>query len=108
MMFRRKAALSAAGVIVGLGAALAVVAPAQAVPAYCTASSSGNTVTAYCYASAAGTQFRAVAQCRYQTPSGSYDYNTWYGTWRTQGDPFSSTATCGSGYGLYGADAQVQ
>jgi hypothetical protein len=79
----------------------------SAVPAYCTASPSGNTASAYCYTSASGTIFRAVARCRYVTPSGTYDYNNWYRPWRTQGDPLYSNATCGSGWGLYQADAQT-
>ena len=97
----------AAVAVLTLGTATWAATPAAAGPAYCTANSSGNTVTAYCYTSASGTKFRAVAKCRYQTPSGSWDYNNWYGTWRIQGDPYSSSATCGTGWSLYQADAQV-
>ena len=91
----------------GVTLTLAISMPAQAVPTYCTASASGNTASAYCYASASGSQFRAIARCRYVTPSGSYDYNTWYGLWRVQGDPQYSNATCGTGSSLYQPDAQV-
>ena len=106
-MFRKKVGLAAAGALIGLSASFLAVAPAQAVPTYCSASSSGNTVTAYCYASASGSQFRAVAQCRYVTPTGSYDYNTYYGPWRVQGDPPASSVSCPSGWSLNYADAQV-
>jgi hypothetical protein len=91
----------------GVTLTLAISMPAQAVPTYCTATVSGNTATAYCYASASGSQFRAMARCRYVTPSGSNDYNTWYGLWRVQGDPQYSSATCGTGWSLYQPDAQV-
>lgn len=106
-MIRKKIGLAVVGVLVGLGASLGAVAPAQAVPSGCSASSSGRTVTAYCYTSAAGTYFRAVAQCYYVTPTGSYDYASWYGAWQVQGDPLSSTATCGTGWGLLKAEAQT-
>lgn len=92
---------------IGIGLCVTGASSASAVPAYCTASMSGNNSSAYCYASASGTIFRAIARCRYVTPTGSYDYNSWYGPWRTQGDPSYSVVSCGTGWSLYQADAQT-
>ncbi|MDQ7808651.1 hypothetical protein Q5425_33375 [Amycolatopsis sp. A133] len=96
------ATLAAAGLSVSLAS------PAAAAPAYCTASKYGNGATAYCYASASGTQFRAVAYCRYLTPSGSFDYSNFYGAWRTQGDPGNSTVACGAGWSFLSPNAQTR
>jgi hypothetical protein len=96
------ATLTAAGLSVSLAA------PATAAPAYCTASKSGNGATAYCYTSASGTQFRAVAYCKYITPTGSEDYSNFYGGWRTQGDPGNSTVACGLGWSILSPNAQTR
>ena len=99
--------MAAASAVLGTALCVSAATPASAVPAYCTATASGNSVAAYCYTSASGTIFRAVARCRYVTPSGSYDYNSWYGPWRTQGDPLYSNVSCGTGWSLYQPDAQT-
>ncbi|WP_433579044.1 hypothetical protein [Nocardia brasiliensis] len=91
-----------------VGLSISMAAPAAAAPPGCTVSESGNTVTAYCYSSASGTQFRAVARCRYLTPSGSYDYNVFYGPWKRQGDFASSEAACGLGWNLREPNAQTR
>lgn len=98
----------AAGTLVLAAVAWLPATQAQAVPANCTANKYGNGATAYCYTSASGSQFRAVAKCRYQTSSGSYDYSNAYGTWRTQGDQLNSTATCSQPFGVYDWTAQTR
>lgn len=65
-------------------------------------------VPAYCYASASGTQFRAVAYCRYLTPSGSFDYANFHGVWRVQGDPYHSAVACGAGWSFLSPNTQVR
>ncbi|WP_086852624.1 hypothetical protein [Amycolatopsis kentuckyensis] len=107
-MTSRTAKIVLAATLTAAGLSVAVAAPAAAAPAYCTASQSGNGATAYCYASASGTQFRAVAYCRYLTPSGSFDYSNFYGPWRVQGDPYRSTVACGAGWSYLSANAQVR
>lgn len=90
------------------GLSLPLASPASAAPNYCSASKYNNGTTAYCYASASGTQFRAVARCRYLTPSGSFDYSNYYGPWRTQGDPLSSIAVCAAGWNFFEPNAQLK
>lgn len=106
-MKNRAASLSAFVVIVAMASFVPAV-QASAVPAYCSASQSGNGATAYCYTSASGSQFRAVAGCSYTTPSGSTDHTNAYGPWETQGDPVHSLAQCSSPYGVYSANAQTR
>ena len=96
---------------VALGAALCVptAGSASADPTFCTSSYAGSySSSSYCYASAPGTQFRAVVMCQFTTPTGSTDHQNWYGAWQTQGDPASSLATCGSGWGRYGKNTQTR
>ncbi|MGW3995332.1 hypothetical protein ACWEF6_17740 [Amycolatopsis sp. NPDC004772] len=107
-MISRTAKTVLAATVAAAGLSVALASPAAAAPAYCTVSKSGNGATAYCYASASGTQFRAMAYCRYLTPSGSFDYSYFYGAWRTQGDPLWSTAACGAGWSYVSPNAQVR
>ncbi|WP_410640021.1 hypothetical protein [Amycolatopsis sp. lyj-346] len=107
-MHSRIAKTVLAATLTAAGLSVALASPAAAAPAYCSASQSGNGTTAYCYASASGTQFRAVAYCRYLTPSGSFDYSNFYGVWRVQGDPLRSTVACGAGWNFVSPNAQVR
>ncbi len=85
-----------AATLASVGLSIAVAPPASAAPPpYCRASQDGNGAKAYCYTSARGTQFRAVARCKYQTPTGSYDYSNFYSAWQRQGDPNEAIAPCG-------------
>ena len=94
-MISRTAKTVLAATVAAAGLSVALASPAAAAPAYC-------------YASASGTQFRAMAYCRYLTPSGSFDYSYFYGAWRTQGDPLWSTAACGAGWSYVSPNAQVR
>ena len=107
-MTSRTAKIMLAATLTAAGLSVAIASPAAAAPAYCSASKSGNGTTAYCYASASGTQFRAVAYCRYLTPSGSFDYSNFYGPWRVQGDPLSSLVACGAGWNFVSPTAQLR
>ncbi len=49
-----------------------------------------------------------AAAPNYLTPSGSFDYSNFYGVWRPQGDPLSSTVACGAGWNLVKPEAQVR
>lgn len=97
-----------AATLTAVGLAVSMAAPASAAPAYCSASQSGNGATAYCYASASGTKYRAVAYCKYVTPTGSVDYSNFYGAWAIQGDPGSSYAPCGLGWSFLSPNAQTR
>ncbi len=101
---------AALGTVVMAGAlSIGAAGSAIAVPAYCTADNYGsNGVTSYCYTSASGSQFRAVVTCHYTTPSGSVDSNNWYGSWRIQGDPGNSIATCGTGWSRFSKNTQTR
>lgn len=103
----RRIVLATVGSLALAGAAWLPATRADAT-AYCSAKQSGNGATAYCYASASGTQFRAVAKCRIQTSSGSYDYSNSYGAWQKQGDPYNSLATCSTGFSYYSASVQTK
>jgi len=113
---RRVLTMHVRTVTAGLGAAILAGAlsigaagSASADPAYCTSSNYGsNGVTSYCYTSAPGTEFRTVVTCHYTTPSGSVDSNNWYGSWRVQGDPGNSIATCGAGWGRFSKNTQTR
>jgi len=89
-MRRRLVGLAVAGAFASAALGVIGATPAAAVPSYCSASQSGNGAKAYCYTSAAGTQFRAVAACVIYLSSGATDHANFYGSWQTQGDPYSS------------------
>jgi hypothetical protein len=107
-MNSRTAKIMLAATLTAAGLSVSLASPAAAAPAYCSASKYGNGVTAYCYASASGTQFRAVAYCKYITPTGSEDHSNFYGAWRTQGDPGNSTVACGAGWIYLSPNAQTR
>jgi hypothetical protein len=107
-MRRRLVGLAVAGAFGSAALGVIGAIPAAAVPSYCSASQSGNGARAYCYASAAGTQFRAVAACVIYLSSGGTDHANFYGSWQTQGDPYSSLGTCGSGWSFSSANAQTR
>lgn len=107
-MKSRTAKIMLAATLTMVGSSIPLASPAFAAPPYCSASQSGNGATAYCHASAPGSQFRAVARCRYRTPTGSFDHSNFYGGWRKQGDPGSSYAACGAGWNFLEANAQTR
>lgn len=107
-MNSRTAKIVFAAALTTVGLSISTASPALAAPAGCSVSQSGNGATAYCYASAAGTQFRAVARCRYLTPTGSWDHADFYGPWRVQGDHLSSYAACGAGWNFLEPNAQTR
>ncbi|WET82555.1 hypothetical protein P3102_15770 [Amycolatopsis sp. QT-25] len=107
-MKSRTAKIMLAATLTSVGLSIAVASPASAAPRYCTASPEGNGAKAYCYASASGTQYRAVARCKYQTPTGSWDYSNFYSGWERQGDPGNATVQCGLGWTFLEPNAQVR
>ncbi|CAM4410350.1 hypothetical protein NONI108955_25830 [Nocardia ninae] len=104
----RTAKIMLAATLTTVGLSISMASPASAAPPGCRASQSGNGATAYCYTSASGTQFRAVARCRYLTPSGSFDYENFFGPWRVQGNPQSSYAPCGAGWNFVEPNARTK
>ncbi|MEV6909206.1 hypothetical protein [Amycolatopsis sp. NPDC051071] len=107
-MKSRTAKILLAATLTSAGLSIAVASPASAAPAYCSAAQSGNGASAYCYTSASGTQYRAVARCKYQTPTGSWDYSNFYSGWERQGDPGRATVACGPGWSFLEPNAQTR
>ncbi|MFJ1767880.1 hypothetical protein ACIOD2_46690 [Amycolatopsis sp. NPDC088138] len=107
-MRTRIAQLTIAATLTAVGVAVSLASPASAAPAYCSAEQSGNGTSAYCYASASGTQYRAVARCKYLTPTGSWDYSNFYSAWERQGDPGRAYVACGLGWSFLEPNAQTR